>query len=96
MMKKSLCLFAASVLGAAAAFAAGAQTATLEVSRMDCAACPITVRRALEKMPGVASAQVDYATKRAVVAFDPARTSTEALTKATAEAGYPSTVVQAR
>lgn len=76
--------------------AAGTQTATLDVKNMDCAACPITVRKALEKVAGVEKANVDYKTKRAVVAFDPTKTTPDALTKATAAAGYPSTVHQAQ
>ncbi len=35
---------------------------------------------------------VDFKTKRALVTFDPAKTTTQALTKATADAGFPSTV----
>ena len=31
-----------------------AKTVTLAVENMSCAACPITVRKALEKVPGVA------------------------------------------
>lgn len=85
-----------TVLLALAAVALGAEnrTATLEVSKMDCAVCPITVRAALEKVPGVHSAKVDFKAKRAVVSFDPARATADALTKATAAAGYPSTVLQ--
>ena len=83
----------ALLLCAAPAFA-GTKTATLAITNMDCAACPITVRKALEKVPGVASAKVDYRTKRAVVAFDPAKATTQALTQATAEAGYPSSLQQ--
>ena len=66
----------------------------LQVSNMDCAVCPITVRTALEKIPGVGSAKVEFKAKRATVSFDPARTSPEALTQATASAGFPSTVLQ--
>ena len=78
----------------AVAFGAESRTATLAVSKMDCAVCPITVRTALEKVPGVHSAKVDFKAKRAVVTFDPARATTEALTKATTAAGYPSTLLQ--
>jgi mercuric ion binding protein len=35
---------------------------------------------------------VDFKGKLAVVTFDPNKTSAEALTKATADAGYPSSV----
>lgn len=92
-MKKPLTfILAATVVAASPAFAAETRTATLDVTKMDCAVCPITVRKALEKVPGVGSAKVDLKTRRAVVAFDPARTTPEALTKATTDAGFPSSV----
>lgn len=90
---KSLAFALAALVAASTAFA-GAHTATLDVTNMDCAVCPITVRKALEKVPGVDSAKVDFKTKRAVVAFDPAKTTPEALTKATTDAGFPSSVRQ--
>lgn len=86
-----------SVLLASLAIAAGvhaAGNATLTVSNMDCATCPITVRKALERVPGVESVKVDFKTKLAVVAFDPAKTAAEALVKATSDAGYPSSIKQ--
>ena len=49
---------------------------------------------ALEKVPGVENAKVDFKSKRAIVAFDPAKTSPEALARATADAGFPSSVNQ--
>ena len=61
---------------------------------MDCAVCPVTVRKALEKVPGVESAKVDFKSKLAVVAFDASKTTPEALTKAMADAGFPSSVKQ--
>jgi mercuric ion binding protein len=87
-------IVAAVVVAASSAFASETRTATLDVTKMDCAVCPITVRKALEKVPGVGSAKVDLKTQRAVVAFDPAKTTPEALMKATADAGFPSTVKQ--
>ena len=93
-MNKSLAFVLAALVAASSAFAGGTRTATLDVTNMDCAACPITVRKALEKVPGVDSAKVDLKTHRAVVAFDPSKTTPEVLTKATADAGYPSTVKQ--
>jgi periplasmic mercuric ion binding protein len=91
-MNRSLALLLAAAVAASAAWAATPRTATLAVTHMDCAVCPITVRRALEKVPGVASAKVDFETRRAVVSFDPAQATPEALTKATADAGFPSSV----
>ena len=93
-MNKSLALVLAALVATTSAFAGGTSTATLDVTNMNCAACPITVRKALEKVPGVGSAKVDLKTHRAVVAFDPAKTTPEVLTKATTDAGFPSTVKQ--
>ncbi len=68
------------------------QTVTLDVPGMTCKFCPITIRKALSKVPGVIEAKSDYASKTATVIFDPDKTSLSALTEATANAGYPSTV----
>lgn len=72
--------------------AAAPQTVTLDVQNMTYPTCKVTVKKALEKVPGVAEAKVDYDKKTATVRFDPDRTNTAALAKATTEAGYPSTV----
>ena len=93
---KSIPLLIATSLVSVNAMAAGSRTVTLDVTHMDCAVCPITVRKALEKVPGVETAKVDFKTKRAVVAFDPARTSPDALTRATSDAGFPSSVKPAQ
>ena len=59
---------------------------------MTCALCPITVKKSLQQVPGVAEANVDLDKKTATVRFDPDRISTAALVKATTDAGYPSTI----
>jgi periplasmic mercuric ion binding protein len=64
----------------------------LDVKNMTCAVCPITVKKALEKVPGVTSAAVDFDKKTASVTFDPDKASPAMLAKATSDAGYPSTV----
>lgn len=74
------------------AFAATPQAATLDVRNMTCATCAITIRKALEKVPGVIDAKVDYDHKTATVKYDPARTDPSALVKATTNAGFPSTL----
>ena len=72
------------------AVAGASQTVTLDVKNMTCAACPITVKKAINQVPGVVSATVEYESRTAVVTFDPSKTSVEGITKATADAGYPS------
>lgn len=71
---------------------AAIQTVTLSVPGMSCAACPITVKKALSQVDGVQEINVRYQTREAVVTFDDAKTSVDALTRATAQAGYPSTI----
>jgi len=66
------------------------QTVTLNVSGMTCEACPITVKKALEKVPGVSKVEVRFEKKQVLVTFDDAKTNTDALVKATTNAGYPS------
>ena len=68
------------------------KTVTLSVPGMNCDLCPITIKKAISKVPGVASVEASYEKRQAVVTFDDAKTTVEALTKATANAGYPSTV----
>jgi mercuric ion binding protein len=64
----------------------------LDVPTMYCDICPITVKKALSKVPGVSGVEVSYEKKEATVTFDDAKATVEALTKATANAGYPATV----
>jgi mercuric ion binding protein len=59
---------------------------------MTCAACPITVKKAISKVAGVEKTEISFEKREAVVTFDDATTNVEALTKATENAGYPSTV----
>ena len=75
-------------------FAGALQTVTLDVQNMTCAVCPITVKKALERVPGVTDARVDFDKKTATVSFDPERASLASLPEATADAGYPSSVHQ--
>ena len=73
------------------ALAAVLQTITLDVKNMTCSMCPITVRKALEKVNGVTQVKVDLDTRTATVTFDPDKADVAALIKATTNAGYPAT-----
>ena len=84
-------LLAALLAAPLSVFAADAQTVVLDVQNMTCEVCPITVKKALDKDPSVTATKIDFAKKTATVKFDPARANVAALTKATANAGYPST-----
>jgi len=70
-----------------------AQQVTLAVSKMTCSTCGPTVRKALQAVPGVYKAVVDVEGGTATVYYDPALADSEALAKATTNAGYPSKVM---
>ena len=57
---------------------------------MTCAACPITIKKALTDVDGVTEAEVSFDKKEAVVTFDDTKTNVSALIEATTNAGYPS------
>ncbi len=81
----------ALALASSAALAA-VQTVTLSVPGMNCPVCPITVKKALEKVEGVKKANVSFEQREAKITFDDAITSPDKLMQATTDAGYPSTL----
>ena len=93
MRKKLLFVIAALTLVANAAWAAP-RTVILSVSQMTCAACPITVKKALGKVDGVSKVVVSLEKHQAVVTYDDVKTNVERLIRATTDAGYPSTVAR--
>ncbi len=89
-MKKLLAAFSlAAVVGPVLA---APQKVTLSVPGMTCPACPITVKKALSKVEGVSQVDVTFEKREAVVTFDDAKADIQKLTKATEDAGYPSSV----
>lgn len=89
-MNKAILILATFVAGPCLA---ALQTATLSVPAMSCASCPVTIKAALSKVPGVASVKSDLAKRQTTVVYDDAKTDLVALSKATADAGFPSTPV---
>ncbi|MEZ4624090.1 MAG: copper ion binding protein [Thermomicrobiales bacterium] len=64
------------------------QEITLLIDGMTCASCVSRVEKALAKVDGVSEANVDLATEKATVHFDPAAVSLEQLERAVEHAGY--------
>ncbi len=60
----------------------------IAVSGLTCAACSARVQRALERAPGVQTANVNLMTATATVAYDPSATSAERLVTAIRDTGY--------
>ena len=67
------------------------RSVTLNVPGMTCPACPITIRTALSRVPGVSRVVVSFEKRQAVVTYDDAKTSVGKLIRVTTDAGYPST-----
>ena len=61
---------------------------TLDIGGMTCASCVRHVEKALSRVDGVESAQVNLATEVATVAFDPAAATLPDLAAAVGKAGY--------
>lgn len=70
-------------------------TIKLSVPDMNCPACPITVRKSLERVDGVLKAETFIETQTAVVTFDDGQTNVAALIEATTNFGYPSILIDA-
>jgi len=64
------------------------ETIHINVGGMTCAACQSHVQHALEEQPGVEKAAVNLMTGDAMVIFDPASVSKDALLEAVRETGY--------
>ena len=87
-----------NVLSAAQAESTAVQAAiqqesrTFAIENMTCAACPLTVRKAMEHVEGVKSIDVDFDAKTATVVFDPAVTTPDTIAHASKNAGYPASL----
>lgn len=58
---------------------AGPRTATLSVQNMTCAACPTVVNKAMSRVDGASRLEVNFGRREAVVTFDDARTTVQAV-----------------
>jgi periplasmic mercuric ion binding protein len=81
------CAFVSSPLFAAE------QTVDMSIEKMTCALCPVTVRKAMERVDGVQDVDVDFETKTATVTFDDAKTTESDIAQASTDVGYPATPV---
>jgi periplasmic mercuric ion binding protein len=75
-------------------FRRAAQQVVLDVPEMNCSLCPVTVKKALRRVPGFLDAQVDLDTRRAVVRYDDAKATPGRLASAVTNAGFPATVAR--
>ncbi|MDO4693519.1 MAG: heavy-metal-associated domain-containing protein [Eikenella sp.] len=64
------------------------QTLSLNIEGMSCGGCAKSVAGILQAVPGVQQAEVSYETKQALIVFDPAQTSAQALAEAVEDGGF--------
>lgn len=93
-MKKIIILLVALLAATVVPAFAAARIVTLSVPGMICPACPVTVRTSLNRLPGVRVIAVNLQEKTVTVEVGDARVNDPALTTATRNAGYPSTVLK--
>lgn len=67
---------------------AGLTSLDLRIAGLDCAECARHVREAIETLPGVADVDVLVTARKALIRFDPVRTSPEEIRRAVERAGY--------
>lgn len=105
MNKTVIAILGALVLGATTAGVAGfssadvpqasdqtqaaVQSQTYTIENMTCATCPITVKKAMQRVDGVKSVSVDFESKTATASFDPEITDISAIAAASTNAGFP-------
>ena len=65
-----------------------AKTTTVEVKGMTCAACALTVKKAIENTEGVIEANVNLATNKATITFDPTSVDLDEIFKNVEKTGY--------
>jgi P-type Cu+ transporter len=63
-------------------------TAAFAIEGMTCASCAMRVEKGLKKVPGVLNAQVNLATERATVIYQPEQTGTQQMVQKVEAVGY--------
>lgn len=61
---------------------------TLNIIGMHCASCAVNIRRTLKKLPGVSDCDVNYATEKVQIAYQPGMVSIEAMNNKLQPLGY--------
>lgn len=82
-----------ALLAASGDALAAERIVTLSVKNMTCVSCPYIVKRPLERVEGVKAVDVSLEEQQAIVRYDDAKADVEELTAATADFGFPSSVI---
>ncbi len=60
----------------------------LDITGMHCASCALLIKKSVQKIPGVAEANINYATEKAHIVYDPALTTINDLLSTIQKTGY--------
>lgn len=69
------------------------QTQAFSIEKMTCAACPITVKKAMQRVDGVKNVDIDFESKTAIATFDPRLTNGGEIAAASTNVGYPAIAI---
>ena len=92
---KRFAVIASAALLAASSSLAEERSVNLSVPGMFCASCPFVVQAAIGEVEGVLSVATDVEERTALVVYEDAVASVEAIVAASTNAGYEATVVTA-
>jgi mercuric ion binding protein len=97
-MKRSLPVLALLVLASFSTSSLGAEpdnetTVKFAVENMTCATCPISVRKAMERVDGVKEVKVDFESNAATVTFDSSMATASDIGNASTDVGFPASVM---
>lgn len=93
-MKKLIFLLLVPVILLPTYAIADNRTVLLNVQNMTCPVCPLTIKKALSEVNGVQHIVIDYEAKTATVQFNDSLATSDKLTAATENAGFPSTIAK--
>jgi mercuric ion transport protein len=74
----------------------GTQTVVLEIDRMTCASCAVSIDHALNGLDGVESAEITYEPPHATIQYDPSKLSIDDLIEAVSNTGYPARLYEGK
>ena len=85
----------AMLAGMAVQTSAEERTVRLSVPGMTCVSCPYIIERSISGVKGVKAVKATFADRTAIVTYDDEATSLDAITQATGDVGFESSVVEA-
>ena len=66
----------------------GKKKTIIPVTGMTCASCVATIEKGLSKLPGVSQVNVNLASEKASIEYDPSQVDTKALMDTISDVGY--------